>query len=474
MTDGRLPSAESGDEHQKDAVDDGMGGLSAPIEEIAQVLALHPIFAQFDEPSLLAVAARCGFATFRAGQTIMRQGEEGTFACLIFEGEADVYIEIPPPAGRIHMATVGRHRIVGELGAFTDEPRTATVIARTYLVVIRIERDSLMSLSAQYPLIASTIIAELGRRLHSMNRPLAYLTYAATALEHDEYDPTLLAELAGEPGELAGFTNVFARMATEIQQKQRRRQEMEAAAAMQKSILPGPLDRVGPAAIVDLYAEMHPAREIGGDFYDYFLIGEDRLAVTVADVSGKGIPAALFMAVSRTVLRHVAGQDDMGRRMVEANSLLAGENEACMFVTLFHGVLELATGRLAYCNAGHNPPYLLRAGGDPAAEPETLPATGVAFGISPDLPYRIGETRLAAGDTLLLFTDGITEAFNPDNEEFGDPRLAEALTQARGGEAREIVARVLAETTRFAAGAEQSDDITCLALVYRPSNAPAP
>ncbi|HYU12510.1 MAG TPA: SpoIIE family protein phosphatase [Stellaceae bacterium] len=432
-----------------------------PVEEIEQVLALHPIFGRFDPPSLRAVAARCGFAAFPAGETVMRQGDRGTFACVILEGEVDIYVEIP--AGQIHLATLGRNRFIGELGVFTDLPRIASVVARTYLVVLRIERDSLMSLSAEFPSIGVEIIGELGRRLHSTNRSLAYLTYAANALARDEYDAAMLAELTNQPGELANFARAFANMAAEIRAKQSRREEMQAAAAIQQSILPGPLPRTGGALRVDLHAEMHPAREIGGDFYDYFLIDEDRLAVTVADVSGKGIPAALFMAVSRTVMRNIASAADMATRMVDANRLLAAENTACMFVTMFHGVLDLATGVLRYCNAGHNPPYLLRAKGGR----KTLKATGIPFGIDANLPYSVAETVLAPEDALFLFSDGITEAFDPAGNIFGEARLEAALENSRGHGAATVVADILAATAEFAAGAEQSDDITCLALVYR-------
>jgi serine phosphatase RsbU (regulator of sigma subunit) len=380
---------------------------------------------------------------------------------VILEGEVEVYVEIP--AGLIHVATLGRNRFIGELGVFTDLPRIATVVARTYVVVLRIDRDSLMSLTAEFPSIGIEIISELGRRQHSTNRSLAYLTYAANALARDEYDAAMLAELANQPGELANFARAFADMAAEIRAKQTRREEMQAAAAIQESILPGPLPRAGGALRVDLHAEMHPAREIGGDFYDYFLIDEDRLAVTVADVSGKGIPAALFMAVSRTVMRNIGSASDMATRMVEANRLLSAENTACMFVTMLHGVLDLASGVLRYCNAGHNPPYLLRTAGGR----ETLKATGIPFGIDADLPYATAETVLAPGDALLLFSDGITEAFNPGGEIFGEARLEAALENSRGRDAAELVAGVLAATAEFAAGAEQSDDITCLALVYR-------
>jgi len=433
-----------------------------PIEEMAQVLALHPTFSHFDRAALRAVAARCGFANFAAGDTIMRQGDPGNFAYLILEGDADIFVEIP--AGRIPMATLGRHNTIGELGAFTDMPRTATVIARTDLVGVRIERDMLLGLAADFPAIAVTVIGELGRRLHSMNLPLAYLTYAAGALARDEYDAAMLTELTNQQGELAAFARVFANMAAEIRDKQQRRREMEAAADLQRSILPGPLAQGGAAHTIDLHAEMIPARDIGGDFYDYHLVGERRLVVTVADVSGKGIPAALFMAVSRTVLRSVAGNDDMAAAMRDANRLLSAENDACMFVTVFYGVLDLANGILRWCNAGHNPPYLLRANGGR----EILRATGVPFGIDPVGFHRVGESVLMPGDGLFLYSDGITEAFNPEGQLYGNERLERALDRATGRRAAEIVADVLADTARFAGGAEQSDDITCLALRYQP------
>ena len=430
-------------------------------EEIAQALALYPTFARFDRAALLAIAGQCGYATYPEGAVVMREGDRGTFALIIIDGEVEVFVGLP--GGEVQIATIGRNRIIGELAAFNDMPRTATVVARTPLVVVRIEQDSLTRISADYPAIGIAIIRELSGRLASTSRSLAYLTRAAQALGRDEYDETLLAELTNQPGELASFARAFAAMAQEIRAKQHRREEMQAAARIQQSILPPPLAREGAAARVDLHAEMHPAREIGGDFYDFYLLGEDRLAVTVADVSGKGIPASLFMAVSRTVMRGVAGATDMARGMAEANRLLATQNSACMFVTMFHAVLDLNSGVLRYCNAGHNPPYLLRAAGGR----ETLGKTGLPFGIDPELPYRIAETVLQPGDALFLFSDGITEAFDPDGNEFGAARLEAALEAGRGKDAAALVADVLGPTQAFAAGAEQSDDITCLALVFR-------
>jgi len=296
-----------------------------------------------------------------------------------------------------------------------------------------------------------------------MNRSLAYLTYAAEALGREEYDSALLDKLTNLPGELANFGRTFAGMASEIRAKQNRRVEMRAAAQIQQSVLPPPWAPVGAASCLDVYAEMHPAREVGGDFYDYFLIDSNRLAFTVADVSGKGIPAALFMAASRTVMRGIGGRDDLSAGMMEANRLIATHNTACMFVTLFYGVLDVATGRLRYCNAGHNPPYLLHAGGGRSS----LKATGIPIGIEGETGYRCAEIVLAPGDTLFMFSDGITEAFDAAGTEFGTARLEAALEAARGGSATGLVREVLGATAAFTAGAEQSDDITCLALAFR-------
>jgi sigma-B regulation protein RsbU (phosphoserine phosphatase) len=437
------------------------GVRARSVEEIARILAPHPIFARVDRKSLLAVAAQCGLAAYPAGTTIMREGDPGSFACVILEGEVDVFVDLP--AGPIHLATIGRDRIIGELGVFTDLPRTATIVTRSNLVVIRIEHDSLMRLSADYPSIGVAIIRELGGRLATMNHSLAALTYAAEALRRDEYDTALLDQLSNQPGELATFARAFAGMADEIRAKQHRREEMRAAAEIQQSILPAPWEGEGPAARIELHAEMHPAREIGGDFYDYFPVDANRLAVIVADASGKGIPASLFTAVSRTVMRSISGAGDMEAGLEAANRLLSAHNTACMFVTIFYGVLDLTSGALRYCNAGHNPPYVLRAQGGR----EILGRTGVPFGIDAEMVYSTAETVLDPGAALFLYSDGITEAFDTKGVEFGTARLEAALEFGRGGGAADLVAGVLGAVTAFAAGADQSDDITALALVRR-------
>jgi serine phosphatase RsbU (regulator of sigma subunit) len=439
----------------------GAAIFAASADEVAAILALNPTFARFERSLLLAVAAQCGFATYEAGATVMRQGDAGNFACVILEGEADILVEL---AGRqVHVETVGRNRMIGELSVFTGLPRTATVVARSFLVVVRIEQASMMQLSAEHPPIGLAIIRDLAAQVASQNQSFARLKQAAEALGRGEFEPALLDDLTSQPGEVGPAAQAFADMAAAIRSQQHRREEMKAAADIQQSILPPPLPPDGAAARVDLHAEMHPAREVGGDFYDYFMLDPNRLALTVGDVSGKGIPGSLFMAVSRTVLRSVTSASDMAAGMAEANRLLSTQNTTCMFVTVFHGVLDLASGVLRYCNAGHCPPYLLRAAGGR----QTLERTGLPMGINAELPYTTGEIVLTAGDALFVFSDGITEAFDPAGEPFGAARLEIALERCRRGGAAPLVGSVLAATRAFAGNAEQSDDITCLALVLR-------
>lgn len=241
-------------------------------------------------------------------------------------------------------------------------------------------------------------------------------------------------------------------------------QELQIAAQVQLSILPRTLP-------TDVRAQMHchitPAREVGGDFYDYFEIDHEHLGFVIADVSGKGVPAALFMAIARTLLKATAlFVTSPTSCMRKLNDLLAAENEQMMFVTVFYGVLHLPSGRVAYVNAGHNPPYLLRAGGQ--VEPVARTG-GIAVAVSEGFVYREGVLDLAPGDTLFLYTDGITEAFDPDGQEYSDARLQRLLGSLaeQGLAPAELSAAVLEDVHLFERGAPQADDITCMSLRYQ-------
>ncbi len=237
--------------------------------------------------------------------------------------------------------------------------------------------------------------------------------------------------------------------------------ELDVARRMQQSIVP---KRFPTRTDLQMFARMIPATEVGGDFYDYFWLSDTHIGMVIADVSGKGVPAALFMAVARTLLRAIApAASGPGECLALANDLLAKDNEATMFVTLFYGILDMHSGRLAYANGGHNPPYLVAPNG---AVSQLAGTGGTALGAIDGLEYAEAQIQLATGSTLLLYTDGITEAFNPRNEAFGEARLAEHLATHAESAVEPLLDTLFERVHAFADSAPQSDDITCLAVHY--------
>lgn len=241
------------------------------------------------------------------------------------------------------------------------------------------------------------------------------------------------------------------------------RRELDIARDIQMSMLTTDFPE---RSAFDLYALAVPAREVGGDFYDFIDADPSRLAFAIADVAGKGLGPAIFMAMTRMVMRTTALQElPLGAYFRRVNWLVSAEAAQMprLFVTAFAGVLDVETGTVSYCNAGHNPPILLR--GDNA---QLLPyPNGPALCLAPKFPYDPGEVVLNPGDTLLLYTDGVTEAFNETREEFGDERLREVVEAAAGRSAQGVLEHVFTSVRTFANGVPQSDDITMLALQYR-------
>ena len=214
---------------------------------------------------------------------------------------------------------------------------------------------------------------------------------------------------------------------------------------------------------LDIYASMEAAKDVGGDFYDFFRIDEDRIALVIADVCGKGIPAALFMAVSRTII-HSKGMQGVSAAecLKESNRLLTNSSTNYMFVTVFYAILNTKTGLVTYSNAGHNSPHIVRADGTI----EQLPVDGqFMVGIFAEEEYTDKTLQLEHGDTLVMFTDGVTEAMDSTSEVFGTERLNGILrSQESGVGSQEIVETIRAGIAEFVGDAEQSDDITMLVV----------
>jgi len=239
---------------------------------------------------------------------------------------------------------------------------------------------------------------------------------------------------------------------------------MEHAALIQRSILPTTFPPFPDRKDFELHASMVPARSVGGDFFDYFLLDDEHLGFVVGDVSGKGVPAALFMSVCRTLLRATARhKTSPGDCLVYMNAALGEQNVSGMFVTLFYGVLNTRTGDLEFANGGHNPPYIFSADGKIRA---LTASSGPLVGLIAGYPFVTRTDRIEPGEGILLYTDGVTEAIDATDEFFGEQALEAYLEAHAAQPAEQIVRELHLKVQDFAKGVPQADDITVLVLRY--------
>ena len=247
-------------------------------------------------------------------------------------------------------------------------------------------------------------------------------------------------------------------------EKERIGAELNVATQIQADMLPRIFPAFPERQEFEVYATMNPAKEVGGDFYDFFLVDDDHLAVVIADVSGKGVPAALFMVIAKTLIKnHAQNRETPGEVFTQTNAQLCEGNDAGLFVTAWMGVLEISTGKFVYVNAGHNPPLLKRAGG----RFEWLKSRpGFVLAGMEGIRYRENTLELMPGDTLYLYTDGVTEATSSAQELYGEERLQAALNEASELPVSQLLPRIKNCIDTFVGDAEQFDDITMLGLQY--------
>lgn len=275
--------------------------------------------------------------------------------------------------------------------------------------------------------------------------------------------------------EVEDLGNAFNHMTAQIQQyiqnlssvmadKERIRTEIEVASRLQADMLPDAADAFRDRKEFSLYAVMTPAKGVGGDFYDFFLLDDDHLALVMADVSGKGVPAALFMVVSRTLLRSCMKKDvPLSRALWEVNNSLCKNNKNSMFVTVWAGVLTISTGLLTFVNAGHCRPLIKSKDGSSYYETE---GKGFVLAGMEDTEYVENRIRLRKGDMMLLYTDGVTEATDPDDSLYGEERLKTFVGALPDLGGKEFLFQVWTDVNRFQKNREQFDDITMLSLRY--------
>lgn len=427
--------------------------------------------------------------TLKAGEILFRQGDAADGIYFIETGELSIWLELSGD-GRVKLRDLGPGQCVGEMALYRQEPRAASAEAASRCRLWKLTAARLAELEREAPALASAmhrhVVGLLAERLAYSNQhikdPLARLAHAIRDLAENEFstpgaaDPRI-ADAAlrnDEVGAIAGAVQFLQQRLqfylADLQKATSAREQIESelriAGRIQSSFLPAPL---GPAdsARVDFAAFSRPAREAGGDLYDGFFLDANRFFFVVGDVSGKGVPAALFMAVTAMCLRALApGIQPVGALLARVNDLLCQRNDTMQFVTLLAGVLDTATGELSWTNCGHPAPIIL--GPDRALvllDEERGPPAGVFEGVS----YSTQHRTLRHDEILVIYTDGITEALDPDSALYGEERLEALLSGAHSCDVRACVARIVEDVERFVRGAPQADDLTLIAL--RPSRA---
>jgi serine phosphatase RsbU (regulator of sigma subunit) len=335
----------------------------------------------------------------------------------------------------------------------------ANVVGFVAVLTVRyvIPRYSGLPAWVRYPLAVLTLIGGgvFGSAVTILVNPLIVFYQVRLAL--------MVVSVNGVLALIVGFLTFFYehmrhQIEREASERGRLEQEMTIARDIQMELLPRTFPRI-PG--LDMFAFTVPARHVGGDCYDVIDIGDGRLAVTIGDVSGKGTPAAILMANVQAAVRALSESGVPGDQLItRVNRLVHTFTEESAYITFFYCVLDTRTGDLSYVNAGHNPPCIFKADGSK----EYLDRGGLLIGIVPGAEYEEGHTVLAPGDDLVLYTDGITEAANAEDEMFGEERLEALLTEHRHASAREIEERVYSGIRDFVGTAAQSDDLTMVVV----------
>ncbi len=324
-----------------------------------------------------------------------------------------------------------------------------------------------------FALIIAVVFYAVRRFTERLTKPLIALGDDVKTISDGNLDYRAKLYSNDEISDLAiGFNNMAASLKTYINdltavtaEKERIGAELDIAKHIQASMLPCIFPAFPERHEIDIFATMDPAKEVGGDFYDFFMVDDRHLAIVMADVSGKGVPAALFMVIGKTLIKdHTFPDRDLGEVFTAVNNLLCEANSEGLFITAFEGVLDLVTGEFTFVNAGHEMPFICKAGGN--FEPYKIRAGFVLAGME-NMKYKAGTMQLDVGDKIFQYTDGVTEATNINNELYGMDRLGEILNKVKNGTPHEILPAVKKNIDEFVGEAPQFDDITMLCLEYK-------
>lgn len=354
-------------------------------------------------------------------------------------------------------------------------PTEQAIITETQAAQEQVYRHigvSLAVLVGVFLLILAGVTVVSRRVAEKITAPILELEDGAEIIGNGNLEHRLQITTGDEIQQLGDtFNRMAADLSAHIRQltettaaKERIQSELKLATDIQASLLPRIFPPFPDRDDIELYALMEPAKEVGGDFYDFFFLDDHRICLVIGDVSDKGVPAALYMMVAKTLLKSEALRDTSPAEILErVNSILALDNETSMFVTVFCAILDTDNGALSCANAGHLPPVFLKPG-EAAVYHRFNP--GFVLGPMPGISYQTEQLTLQPGDLFLLYTDGVNEAVDPDKNEFGEQRLLDCVNKTGAGQPEAIIHAIRTEVLEFANGAPQSDDITMLAIRY--------
>ena len=314
-------------------------------------------------------------------------------------------------------------------------------------------------------LVVSQVIAFMMRPLKVLHQGVNKLAKGNLSFKQEKFSNDEIGDLGKAFTKMVNdLKDYIEKLKTTTAAKEKMEGELRIAHEIQMGILPKIFPPYPKVPFFDLKAMVLPARSVGGDLYDFFMIDEDNFCFVIGDVSGKGVPAALLMAVTMTLIKTLAKEVMLPEEiMARVNNEIAKDNESCMFVTTFCGILNVKTGVVNYANAGHNPPLIIRKN----KKVEYLKvARGPAVGAVEDVTYQREKIILKPGDTIYMYTDGVTEAFNDQDEEFSEKRLLETVELYKDNNAKDLIRKSLQVVQNFSQGVAQSDDITMLVLKY--------
>ena len=407
------------------------------------VLSQVPLFASLPHPELEHLAATLRVVEFAPGTLLFREGDHGDHFYIISTGQVEV-IKSLGTAGERLIGVRGPGEYFGEMSLFNrNELRTASVRAQGPARLLEMTRADFDALLHRQPTLAYNMVQVLSRRLQA---------------SHDN----AIRDLQEKNRQLTQAYEELKAAQAQIIEKEQMERELQVAHNIQMSILPRKLPVL---AGFGFGMRIVPMTAVGGDFYDFIPLGDDTLGIAVGDVSGHGVPAALFMALTVTLLRAEACRDCSPEQVLRGvNRQLLNLNDEGMFVTVLYGVLDRATGEFTYVRAGHELPILYTADGT-LVEPAL--GRGPFLGLFSDPPFSEQTVTLAYGDTLLLHTDGVTEAMDTRGELFGEERLQAAVQAFRHHAAQEVCEEILGQVTLHSGSVAQHDDITLVCVQAR-------